>query len=342
MSWAIPADALGGVVGGIGALATCGLLAVAIWAAVYGAKAQIELQRTIERRRRVYDHQATLNSQSFAEMTAEAIPLITLFSEKAPNRRSRWQSTPIRSKMRILAVFNFYELIASEYNTSDLDREAANGNLAFAAVAIWEQAKEFIAYLRANDKTALSQWARLVEDYGEEINGPRLAIDKQEGKRRIWDPPIATTAGLAIVAAIMIAAASIVTALYGPAEIWFGWLALALFVAALVVLVVLALSRLGAGGLGGWELLLACTLTLTLTATLTASAKLSVEDNVKWQLTLHPNEHTGPTGPTGATGPRGATGPQGSTGATGPRGATGPQGSTGATGPRGPARAHLP
>jgi hypothetical protein len=320
MSWTIPADALGDVVGSIGALATFGLFAVAIWAAIYGAKAQIELQRTIERRRRVYDHQATLNSQSFAEMTAEAIPLIRLFSKKAPNRRSHWQSTPIRNKMRILAVFNFYELVASEYNASALDREAANDNLAWAAVEMWEQAKEFIDHLRAYDKASLSQWASLVEDYGDEIKGPRLALDKQPGKGKRWDLPIALTAGLAIVAAIMIAAASIVTALYGPAEIWLGWLALGLFVAALVLLVVLAWPHLRTGCYRGWESLLACALILTLGATLTTSAKLSVEYNFKLKWARHSVGPTGPTGPTGLTGPSGTTGPQGPTGPTGPPG----------------------
>jgi hypothetical protein len=320
MSWAIPADALGDIDGCIGALATLGLLAVAIWAAIYGAKAQIELQRSIERRRRVYDHQATLNSQSFADMTAEAYPLMVQFGQSRDSGRRRWLSTPIRSQMRILAVFNFYELVASEYNSSALDREAANGNLAYATVAMWKLAKEFIDYLRTDDKTALSQWACLVEEHGEEIEGPRLALDEKPGKSKRGRPPTALAAGSALATAIAIAVASMITALYGPSKIWLGWLALGLFVAASVVLVVLAWPRLRDGGCRGWELLLACALTLTLAATLTATAKLSVEYNFKWQRSTNSVGPTGPTGPTGLTGPIGMTGPQGSTGATGPPG----------------------
>ncbi|HEX5307893.1 MAG TPA: collagen-like protein [Solirubrobacteraceae bacterium] len=332
MSWAIPADTLGDVGACIGALATIALFAVAIWAAIYGAKAQLELQRAIERRRRVYDHQATLNSQSFADMTAEAYRLIVEFNRDAAVGEGRWLSTPIRSQMRILAVFNFYELVASEYNSSVLDREAANGNLAYSTVVIWERAKKFIDYLRADDKTILSQWACMVEEHGEEIKKPRPLLDDKPGATPPRGAGSALAAGLAIVAATLIAAASTTIVLYGPSTRWLGWVALGLLVVALALLVVLIWPSLRTKGDTAWELLLASTLALTLSATLTASAKLSFEYNRKSRMG-EKQVVVGPTGPTGIAGLSGATGSQGP---------TGPRGSTGATGPGDSPERYLP
>jgi hypothetical protein len=58
VSLTITGDNFGDWATGVGAAATVGILIAAVWAAVYGVRNQIEQQRAIERRRRVYEHQA--------------------------------------------------------------------------------------------------------------------------------------------------------------------------------------------------------------------------------------------------------------------------------------------
>lgn len=178
------------------ALATIGLLVAAVWAgkkAADGVRAQITEQRTIderhiatqqaiERHHRVLDHQAILSSREFVEMSAPGIELFRKFQEDAGAAVSEWKAMTVLQQMTILAVLNYYELVAGEYNSDTLDRQTADVNLAYAAIVMWEYAAPFIDYLRSTDPAYYAEWKHMYDHYGATI----LAKTKQ-------DPPL--TAG---------------------------------------------------------------------------------------------------------------------------------------------------
>ena len=286
----------------VGAAASLGLFLTAIWAAVFGVKAQIDLQRVIERRRRVFDHQGFLNSREFAEMSAEVYPLNRLFETDPVAAAARWEGSSDAVKLRVIAVFNFYELVATEYNSEFLDRTTADKNLAYAVVFMWNVVHGFLDYLGEDDEAIYEQWRLLVKDHGEAIErASRSAGEEPElpptSLKTNWIVMIAAVALVAVLAASLIAL--IDHAHHNSLTI----VSIALFgVAVLLAAVALALyplsERLEDSGRVpadiGRKLLLAATLTFALSAGFTLSLELD-----------------GPRGATGLAGPRGATGPAG-------------------------------
>jgi hypothetical protein len=76
---------------------------------------------------------------------------------------------PVLEQMTILAVLNYYELVAGEYNSDALDRQAADVNLAYAAIVMWEYASAFIDYLRGADPAYYAEWKYMYDHYGATI-----------------------------------------------------------------------------------------------------------------------------------------------------------------------------
>lgn len=165
------------------AAATTGLLLSAIWAgkkAAAGVKEQIDEQRriderhitnqqAIERQHRVLDHQAVLSGREFVEMTAPAIELFRLFRADAKTAEATWNAMSVLQQMTILAVPNYYELVAGEYNSDALDRQSADTNLAYATIVMWEYAATFIAYLQSKDPAYFAEWKYMYDHYGASI-----------------------------------------------------------------------------------------------------------------------------------------------------------------------------
>src|SRR5919198_819514 len=86
----------------IAGVATVGLVLAAYWAgrtakrqvesAASGIKEQIDLQRQIDRRGRVYQLLAAFYDRDFLEMSADADELFTIFREDATRGEGKWQS----------------------------------------------------------------------------------------------------------------------------------------------------------------------------------------------------------------------------------------------------------
>jgi hypothetical protein len=180
------------------AAATAGLLIAAVWAgkkAADGVNKQINVQRDIderhianqqgiERQHRVLDHQAILSSRDFVEMSAPGIELFRQFREDAEEAKSKWQTMTVLQQMTVLAVLNYYELVAGEYNSDALDRQTADVNLAYATIVMWEYAATFIDYLRSTDPAYYAEWKYMYDHYGATI----LSRAKQ-GPPRTGAPP---------------------------------------------------------------------------------------------------------------------------------------------------------
>jgi hypothetical protein len=179
-------DTFGDWATAVGAGATIGLFGAALWAghtassagrtartsvttAATGIRKQIDEQRAIELRRRVYDHLSRFYSGDFTELNADLQKLLRSFESDPSKGQAAWKAMDDHAKARILTVLNFYELVATEYNAEFLDRDVANRHLAYIAVAMWEAARKFIAWLREKDSAYFQDWERLYECYGASI-----------------------------------------------------------------------------------------------------------------------------------------------------------------------------
>jgi hypothetical protein len=127
-----------------------------IRAAANDVQTQIQEQRKIEERRRVYDHLATFNSRHFTETSVEALNVFQLFKRK-PATEATWKRVSPSEKAAMQTVLNFYEEIANEYNSGFLDAQVSQP-LVFVAVVVWRQAEELIDFLRREDPRFLEQW----------------------------------------------------------------------------------------------------------------------------------------------------------------------------------------
>jgi hypothetical protein len=153
----------------VAGIATVFLFLAAVWAgrtaekslreAGRGVESQIEHQRTIDERRRAYDHLTILNSRDFTEMTAEALLAFQRFAKEGASEET-WAKVPTSGKVATQTVLNFYEEIATEYNAGFLDRQAAKP-LVFVAVGIWREGEKLIEWIRATDERYLSELASL-------------------------------------------------------------------------------------------------------------------------------------------------------------------------------------
>lgn len=320
----------------VGAAATVGIFVSAVWAAFYGVRNQIEQQRTIERRRRVYDHQAALNSREFAEMTAEAVQFFELFRSNAASAVPSWQKSLIAVKMRVIAVLNFYELVASEYNAALLDRDLANPNLAYATVEIWDRAHPFVAHLRHEGGGAgFEQWKAMVEHYGPTIRqsagaGLPPPLPGADPGANASVPRLAT----AVVILALVAAAALAL-VAGRSSNSLAVVALALLALPAIVVIAAFTVRADAFFLSSnvemrsdlrRALLLGATLALTLSAAFTVAVRLA--DGGAQRGPRGFEGHEGHEGPRGHRGPRGHKGQRGRTGPRGPEGPPGPPGAT--------------
>jgi hypothetical protein len=318
-------DSFGNWAAGLGAAATLGILVAAVWAAVYGVRNQIEQQRTIERRRRVYDHQATLNSRDFAEMTAEAVHFIELFRSNPATAAPSWQRAFAAVKMRVIAVLNFYELVAGEYNETLLDRDIANPTLAYVAVGMWDYADPFLAHLRQEGGgVGFEQWKAMVATHGERIRTTALAPPAQPSPPR-RHRAIPRSAAVAVVLALV--AAGVLALLSGTRHDSLIVVAIALLSvpAVLVLIAFTARTEIFFPRLSvelrseiRRALMLTATLALTLSAAFTLAVRLA--------------DGAGPRGPRGFSGTNGHNGHKGHRGRRGPRGHTGPRGPEGPPG----------
>ncbi|MGZ6950455.1 MAG: DUF4760 domain-containing protein [Ilumatobacteraceae bacterium] len=73
-----------------------------------------------------------------------------------------WKAKPISEKARITAVMNFYEMVATEYNSSDLlDKQVADRSLIPVADEMWCQAESFISWLRLSNPRSYDEWEQM-------------------------------------------------------------------------------------------------------------------------------------------------------------------------------------
>jgi hypothetical protein len=157
----------------IAGVATVGLLIAAYWAgrtakrqvesAASGIKEQIDLQRQINRRSRVYELLAPFYDRRFLEMSAEADELFRIFRKDATRGESKWRSMSGPEKARVEAVLNFYEEVASEHNADFLDKDAAAPALTYVTLTMYERAHGFVEWLRRRNPTYYEQWKYLYE-----------------------------------------------------------------------------------------------------------------------------------------------------------------------------------
>jgi hypothetical protein len=100
----------------------------------------------------------------------------------------RWDRMSNLGALRVLAVLNFYELVATEYNSRVLEREVANPNLAYTVMAAWEAAEDFMKHLRLRDPTYFAEWKYLYDHH-------RNAIIASVAKGDDGDAGISSAAG---------------------------------------------------------------------------------------------------------------------------------------------------
>lgn len=161
------------------ALATLGLLVAAVvagktasaqvQAAARGVKDQIDAQRQLDRQRRVYEHLSRYYSPDFTQNSADAYALFRVFRTSPAKGRRKWKRMSDHDRGRILAVLNFTELLASEYNAEFLDRRLADHHLAYLALYLWEAAEPFIEWQQQTDPALFSELKELHDRYGPQI-----------------------------------------------------------------------------------------------------------------------------------------------------------------------------
>jgi hypothetical protein len=88
---------------------------------------------------------------------------------------------PDLDRMTVIAVLNFYELVASEYNASLLDRKVTDMNLAYAVVGMWDYVRKLVTYLQLDNNAAyFDEWEHLYERHGPTIRAAAFRRAKDE------------------------------------------------------------------------------------------------------------------------------------------------------------------
>jgi hypothetical protein len=154
---------LGDVGGLLTGIATLLLFVVAVVAAKF-AKAQVDQQKDLARRQRVYEHLAQLYDRDFVLMMSAAQEL---FEEGPPDEsgwENAWEARDGDTKSEIVAAMNFFEIVAGEYNDlrEYLDKKAAQKALLVIADGLWEQAAPFVSWARkGSDSRSYEQWEEM-------------------------------------------------------------------------------------------------------------------------------------------------------------------------------------
>jgi hypothetical protein len=154
---------LGDVGGLVTGIATLLLFGVAVVAAKF-AKAQVDQQKDLARRQRVYEHLAQLYDRDFVLMMSAAQEL---FEERPPDEsgwENTWEARDGDTKSEILAAMNFFEIVAGEYNDlrEYLDKKAAQKALLVIADGLWDQAAPFVYWARkGSDSRSYEQWEKM-------------------------------------------------------------------------------------------------------------------------------------------------------------------------------------
>lgn len=174
------------------ALATFGLLLAAIWAgktakesvevAGEGIRSQIEEQRRIERRRRTYELLGIYMSADFLQRSTDTVPVLRIFNRDRAAGEAHWKQMTETGKVTVTSVLNFYELVATEYNSGFLDRDVADKHLAYATIVMWEHAKGHLEWRRAGNKRYYEQWKYLYDTR-------RAAIEASSGLPQMPEAP---------------------------------------------------------------------------------------------------------------------------------------------------------
>jgi hypothetical protein len=151
------------------ALATVGLFFAACVAGLIAKKQigklneQLELQRHVESRKRVYEHLSRLFDRDFLIMTAEAQNFFRTHPGDASSWEDAWGKKTDRQQAMITAVLNFYEIVAIEYNDQKdelLDRALAKKTLPYLVGDVWLLAEPFVHWIReeVKDDGAYAEW----------------------------------------------------------------------------------------------------------------------------------------------------------------------------------------
>jgi hypothetical protein len=170
------------------AVATLLLFATALWAGSLAKREiaegranvekQIRTQHTLEAQRRVFALQSTLNSREFVEMSAKLVTVVRSFPSDSSAGVAVWKATLDLDQMVVLAVLNFYELVASEYNAKLLDREVADMNLAYTVVRMWDYVNKLVTSLRLDNPAYFDEWEHLYVRHGPSIRAAALSRAK--------------------------------------------------------------------------------------------------------------------------------------------------------------------
>jgi hypothetical protein len=157
------ASTLGDVGGLLTGIATLLVFVVAVVAAKFG-KAQVDQQKDLARRQRVYEHLAQLYDRDFVLMMSAAQEL---FEERPPDEsgwENVWEARDGDTKSEIVAAMNFFEIVAGEYNDPReyLDTKAAQKALLVIADGLWDQAAPFVYWARkGSDSRSYDQWEKM-------------------------------------------------------------------------------------------------------------------------------------------------------------------------------------
>ncbi len=167
------ASTAGDIAASVAAAATVGLL-IAAWIGGHIANQQLrglrqerEDQLIAERRRRVHAHLAQLFDSDFIKMTAEAQRLFKAGKTLDDMAwQALWEQKGDEEKARILAVMNFYEIFAGEYNDTEenlVDQATADKSISILADRMWVQAAPFVRWFRKHFGVplAFADWEQL-------------------------------------------------------------------------------------------------------------------------------------------------------------------------------------
>jgi hypothetical protein len=200
----------------VAAVATLGLLGAAIWAGVSASgslgevreqsrvqhdqlgelQKQLRLQRQSAQRDRVYELLSQLFKGDFIRMSlvAEA-----LFQENPPDAggwRACWEARTREERSMITTVMNFYEVVASEYNSPDqLDRQVANRSLIPVADGMWRSAAGLVEWMRTlpGGERDYWDWEQMHKSFSRAMDTGEGSTDPSEPIRRVEAIPASPT-----------------------------------------------------------------------------------------------------------------------------------------------------
>jgi hypothetical protein len=143
----------------ITAVSTLGVAAFGLGAVLF-AWAQITEGRRVQKRQRVYDLQKQHDEAILPLM--KDIYSFNRASDQA-SAKAVWKNWQLNEPARLdpfVRVFNFFEVVGSEYNLGLIDTKVAEQTLLYSLVNLWPSVSWFVRWLREESKNprVYEQW----------------------------------------------------------------------------------------------------------------------------------------------------------------------------------------